>query len=313
MRIAMTALAALTLLAGCGGEEAAAPVAQTPAPTETPAVTQAPAPTETPGADAPASAENAFIGSIAVDPKDGTMFLGTGVGLFRVRKRGEEAVRIVGQLETPEGAGSVSSNLVVRAARPGELLASGHPEQGTLPENLGLIRSTDGGRSWTAVAQLGQADYHLLDLAAGRIVAVRADEADVLVSKDGGNSFEKRTPPAPPVDLAADPRDGSRLVVTTEQGSFTSSNEGRSWRPRDATPGGLLAWAAADRLYRADRRGEVTVSADGGGKWTKRGSIGTAPNELAASGGTLYASVAGGEVKWSGDGGATWRRYVRLK
>jgi photosystem II stability/assembly factor-like uncharacterized protein len=102
--------------------------------------------------------------------------------------------------------------------------------------------------------------------------------------------------------------------VTTEQGGFTSSNEGRSWRPRDATPGGLLAWAAPDRLYRADRRGEVTVSADGGATWSRRGAIASAPNELAAGrDGTLYASVAGGDVRSSGDGGATWRRYVKLK
>ena len=270
MRFAITALAALVLLlAACGGEEND-PAPAAPAATGTPA---APAPTATPGTDASdgqPSAANAFIGSIVVDPQDGTMYLGTGLGLFRVGRGGGEAERVVGHMQTPDGQGTVSSNLVVRPEASGKLLASGHPEDGTLPENLGLIRSVDGGRT-----------------------------------------FEKRTPPAPPVDLAAD---GERIVVTTEQGSFTSGNEGRSWRPRDATPGGVLAWAAPDRLYRADRRGEVAVSSDGGSRWEKRGSLGAGPNELAAGkDGTLYAAVPGGEVKASRDGGATWKRYVKLR
>jgi hypothetical protein len=311
MRTGIIALLALALLplAGCGGEEEAPP----PAATATPAATEtapATAATSTPAAPRQ-SAANAFIGSIAVDPEDGTLFLGTGLGLLRVDRRGGTAERVVGTLETAEGTGSVSSNLVIRPDGPGKLLASGHPEDGTLPENLGLIRSSDGGDSWTPVAQVGEADYHLLDLSGSRIVAVRADEADVLVSTDGGRSFETRTPPAPPVDLAVD---GDRLVVTTEQGAFTSANEGRSWRPRDATPGGLLAWAAPERLYRADRRGEITVSSDGGSRWVKRGSLGVGPNELAAAAdGTLYAAVPGGEVKTSSDGGATWKRYVKLR
>lgn len=302
-------IAALVLLAGCGGEEPQPPpAAETPA-----APASTPAPTVEPNAT-PGSAANAFIGSIAVDPDDGAMYLGTGLGLFRVEKRGAKAERLVGQLATPEGEGTVSSNLVMRFNRPGELLASGHPEDGTLPENLGLIRSTDGGATWTPVSQLGEADYHLLEPAGDRLVAVKADEGDVLVSTDGGQSFETRTPPAPPVDIAVDPGDPARLVVSTEQGIFSSTNEGGSWRPREPVPGAVLAWAAPDRLYRADRGGEVAVSADGGTTWKRRGTLGIGPNELVAErDGTLYASVPGGEVRTSSDGGATWERYAKLQ
>lgn len=242
------------------------------------------------------------------------MFLGTGRGLFRVARRDAAPERIVGQLTTSQGAGSVSSNLLVRASRPGELLASGHPEgQGTLPENLGIIRSVDGGRTWSAVAQTGEADFHQLELAGGRIVAVKADQGDMLVSGDGGRTFQTRTPPAPPVDLAVDPRDSRQMVVTTEQGMFTSSDEGRSWRPRDPTPGGQVAWAASGAVYAARESGDVRTSADGGHQWTGRGSLGIGPTELiAAADGKLYASVAGGEVRFSPDGGKTWKRYVKL-
>lgn len=112
----------------------------------------------------PGSAANAFIGSLAVDPADGTMIIGTGLGLFRLDPGRKKAERMIGELRSPAGSGPVSSNLVVRFAGPGELLASGHPEGGgtSLPENLGLIRSRDHGATWEPVAELGRADFHIL-------------------------------------------------------------------------------------------------------------------------------------------------------
>jgi photosystem II stability/assembly factor-like uncharacterized protein len=123
-----------------------------------------------------------------------------------------------------------------------------------------------------------------------------------------------RTPPAMPLDVAFDPEDPARMAVATEQGIFSSSDEGRSWRPRDAIPAGQLAWAAPDALYRADPGGLIKVSADGGGTWKDRGNVGLSVNELAVDdGGALYASVPGGEVQRSTDGGASWARLVKLK
>jgi hypothetical protein len=286
-------VAVLAVVAGCGDE----PVAEPPPPTPAPTVT----------ATAPDSAANAFIGSIAVDPADGTLFLGTGLGLYRYDGRGE-AERVVGELRTPDGSGPVSSNLVVRFAGPGELLASGHPEEpGELPEDLGLMRS-DGGRSWEPVAELGESDFHLLQVSGDRVAAVHAEEVDIQVSSDGGRSFETRTPPGTPVDVAFD---GDRMVVSTEDGIFTSSDGGETWRPREPAPGSQLAWG--EELYRADPGGVVFASADGGRSWEERGTVELTVNELAVDDdGALYASVPGGEVRRSRDGGATWRRYLKL-
>jgi hypothetical protein len=288
--------------AGCGGDDAA--------PQATPTAAAA-----TPSAAAPASAADAFIGSIAVDPGDTTVMLGTGVGLFRLDKGAKAAERVVGELRTPDGAGEVSSNLVVRYAGPGDLVASGHPQGGSLPENLGLIRSSDRGETWEPIAELGQSDYHILQVAGERVAAVNADAKEIRVSGDGGGSFAARTPPDTPLDVAFDPGDPARMVVTTSQGVFSSGDEGRSWRPRDATPSAQLAWAKPDALYRADPGGLIKVSADGGATWKDAGNVGSPMvNELAAdAAGALYASVAGGEVRRSTDGGATWARLVKLK
>ena len=308
--LARLAILLMLLLAGCGGDEpdeAAAPSTPTPNPTTAPDTTAEPS--------EPGSAANAFIGSLAVDPGDGTLMIGTGLGLFRLEPGAKKAERVTGKLDTPDGSGELSSNMVVRYSGPGDLLASGHPEgSGALPENLGLIRSTDAGDTWKPVSELGESDFHLLQARGDHVVAVRAEETDVLVSTDGGSSFETRTPPDTPIDVAFDPKDPKRMVVATAQGTFTSNDGGGSWRPRDPIPSDQLAWAAPDALYRSDRGGAVKLSADGGATWKEQGNVGLSVNELAADGeGILYASVPGGEVQRSTDGGATWKRLLRLE
>jgi photosystem II stability/assembly factor-like uncharacterized protein len=102
--------------------------------------------------------------------------------------------------------------------------------------------------------------------------------------------------------------------VATKQGTFTSNDEGRSWRPRDAIATEQLVWGKPDALYRADPGGLVKVSADGGSTWKDAGNVGITVNELAVDAdGTLYASIPGGEVKRSTDGGASWSRFVKLE
>jgi photosystem II stability/assembly factor-like uncharacterized protein len=306
VRARLAILVALAALAGCGGDEPAETVEQTPTPNPT---TEAEPPE-------PGSAANAFIGSLAVDPADGTLLIGTGLGLFRAAEGTGKAERVTGELTTPDGAGRVSSNLVVRFAEAGDLLASGHPEgAGTgLPENLGLIRSADRGDTWEPVSALGDADYHILQARGDRVVAVRAEELDIQVSTDGGSRFDARTPPDTPLDVAFDPENPERMVVATQQGTFSSNDEGRSWRPRDPIPSEQLAWAEPDALYRADPGGMVKVSTDGGATWQDRGNVGLTVNELAADDkGTLYASVPGGEIQRSTDGAKTWKRLLRLQ
>jgi hypothetical protein len=302
-------LLGLTLaVAGCGGDEPAE-TASTPTPNPTTAAPEAtPAP--------PGSAANAFIGSLAVDPGDGTLMIGTGLGLFRAEKGAQQAERVVGELASPAGTGPVSSNLVVRYAASGDLLGSGHPEGGDsgLPEDLGLVRSSDAGDSWEVVSAFGEADFHILQARGDRVVAVKVDEADIQISTDGGRAFEARTPPDLPLDVEFDPEDPARMAIATAKGTFTSADEGRSWRPRDPIPSEQLTWVKPGELYRADPGGGIKVSADGGATWKDRGNVGLTVNELVHDAdGALYASVPGGEIKTSSDGGATWKSLLRLE
>jgi hypothetical protein len=302
----------LIALAGCGGDDAPPPE---PAATVTPVPTAAPAetsePSEPPGGSAP------FIGSLTVDPRDGTVIAGTGLGLYRLAAGERVAERFEGELTTPSGSGPISSNLVLRFTGPGELLASGHPEggDGGLPENLGLIRSADGGATWESVSLLGEEDLHALDVR-GDVVAGQPVESErVLVSSDGGRSFEERTPPSAPIDVDLDPADPRRIAITTADGLFVSKDGGASWRQRDVlTTETHLAWSETGTLYRVDAGGGVQTSEDGGESWKEAGNAGGPPTTATVDAkGRLYVALAGGVIARSSDGGRSFDELTRLE
>jgi photosystem II stability/assembly factor-like uncharacterized protein len=301
-------------LSGCGGgtDEPAAPAPAAPTQAATAAPTDAPS-SATPPPAASGGASPA-INSLTVDPGDGTLMIGSGPALYRLSPGAREAERITGKLSTPQGEGTVSGTLILRFTGPGHLLASGHPEGGSLPENLGLIRSRDHGDTWEAFAGLGEADYHELEIAGKLLVGVNADSPDIQVSSDGGRTWASRTPPAPPIDVVVNPGDAQQWAVSTEQGTFSSGNSGGSWRPRDTTFGARLAWPANDALYSVDRNGKVRVSPDGGRSWKDRGEVGVGPSDVVAGrAGELYAAVIGGKVRRSRDGGASWTTVTTLR
>src|SRR5215213_1663463 len=287
---------AVAVLAGCGGDGGSS---------GTPAAELA-VPWVDPDGDAP------YIGSLSVNPGDGSLMMGTNTGLFEIPKTGGKPEKVTGSLKTPAGEGAVSESIVAKFTGPDELIASGHPSgDSTLPPALGLIRSSDAGKTWESVSELGTSDFHALSRAGDILVAPLYGQGQILLSRDDGKTFEPRVAPMALVDLAADPADPKRWAATSESGIFVSEDEGRTWRQRDPTPNVRLAWHDSGDLYRIDPGGPVKVSTDGGETWQDRGSTGGEPQALAVDeGGALYAATLDGKVQKSEDGGKTFTALV---
>jgi hypothetical protein len=304
-------LVMIAALAGCGGNDDPAPAE--PAATATATASAAPDDTSEPSGASGAP----FVASLTVDPGDGTLIAGTGLGAYRLAEGAKRAKPFDGQLTTPSGSGAISPNLVLRFSGPGELIGSGHPKDAGsgLPENLGLIRSGDGGATWTSVSLLGEEDLHALDVRGDVIAGQPVEAARVLVSTDGGRSFEERTPPSAPLDVDLDPQDPSRIAITTVDGLFVSRDGGRSWRQRDVlTTETHLAWSEAGPLYRVDAAGAVQVSGDGGESWKPAGNAGGPASTVTVDAkGRLYVALVGAKIVRSDDGGKSFQEITTLQ
>jgi hypothetical protein len=254
------------------------------------------------------SGEVPLINGLERDPGSGDLLLTTNRGFFRIDPETGEAERVRGTIKAGNAASTVGSFLYVHAVGPGEYIGSGHPEEPTLPEFLGLIGTTDGGETWTPMSRLGEADLHKIVLAHDRMYAFDAVLGAMLVSTDDGETFTERfTPRGLILDFVVDPEDPDVLLASTEDQVFRTGDGGDSWRPIQQAAGVRLAWPAPDALYRATSAGAIERSADGGDTWEQVGQVDGEPYKFKPVGPEeLYLAMADATVLHSIDGGETW-------
>ena len=189
------------------------------------------------------------------------------------------------------------------------LLAGGHP---------GLFRSTDGGTSFERVTgESAVPDAHALG-GAGDTVYLGSPQAGLMVSEDGGATWDTRNAEAGRSfmgTILVDPADPQRLLAPDmSDGLLASSDGGRTWTPLGG-PGGTMAAAwdptDTDRIVVVGMS-ESAFSSDGGLTWEPLPvPPGTSAVAFSRDGGTMYTAALDGEaavVSVSTDGGGTWSR-----
>jgi hypothetical protein len=242
--------------------------------------------------------ELAHVHGLGVDPGSGVLYAGSHYGLIRLPEQGEPT-RVADRVQDFMGFTVVG---------PGHFLASGHPGEGQDgPANVGLIESTDGGRSWHELSLGGQADFHVLEARHGLIFGSNAGQ--LMVSADG-RSWDDRAS-LPMADLAISPEDSQTLLATTQQGLARSTDGGRSFGLVESAPLlQLITWTDAGTVLGVTPDGAVHASTDGGTRWQQRGSVDGTAEALAAVGDEVHVATADGIVSSTDGGHAFQIRYA---
>ena len=247
-------------------------------------------------ATAPQEGVEAFghIHSLDVNPADDRLYVATHNGLFVQAEDGFQRV------------GDDQQDLMsFTIAEPDRFLMSGHPGPGSDgPPHLGLTESRDGGESWQSLSLEGEADFHTLEAVEDRVYGVDSQTGLLMVTTDGQQWQDLGQLPA--ADVAADPADPERLLLTDGRGSLVELELGGQPRLVESVPRlVLLDWVADDLLVGVGPEGEVHRSQDGGESWQETGSLPGAPYAVTATESRWYAATESGIVE-STDGGETW-------
>lgn len=240
------------------------------------------------------------VHGLGVNPADGALFVASHNGLFRAA-RDEAEARPVGS-----GGKDVMGFSIVG---PNRFIGSGHPgDFENLPPNLGLIASSDAGKTFQPVSLLGEVDFHVLRGAGPRIYGFDSLSGRFFVSRDAGRTWSKQRAPGALLDLAVAPRNPGRLVATTDDGLLSSGDGGRTWRRL----GKQIALPAPERLFILSQDGEVAVSPDGGRHFQRAGDVPGEPVAFVGAGSELYVALADNRIMRSTNGGATWTTRTRV-
>lgn len=221
--IAVIATVVVIGVAGCSAGSSPAGSDTAPASTAPSSATQSDAPTQ-PGAT---GATLGQLGHIHAIDGDGEILLASHHGIYRLD--------VGGTLDGPIGGDDFDGMgfTVVGST----LFASGHPGSQTPAElgspNLGIIRSDDGGRSWSPVAFTSEADFHVLTASPdGTLHGITTSSPALRSSADAGVSWTTGSELAA-VDLAAS---DTRVFAATEQGVQVSDDGGVSFTLLDGAP-----------------------------------------------------------------------------
>lgn len=243
------------------------------------------------------------IHELVIDPSDGTLLAATHEGLYRLTISPDGSATAAGPI------GDLDFDPMGFTIVGGTAYASGHPGP-TTPNtfgspNLGLITSTDLGKTWTNVSLTGVTDFHGLTVVAGdgspRVFGYDASAGRIERSLDGGSTWSDGAELVARDILAV----GSQLYATTPDGLAISNDDGTTFTVDTAAP--KLYVLAADQngtMAGVDTTDTLWTRAPGQ-DWVRGHTVTGTPQAFAVDGARIYVADDRG-IALTNDAGATW-------
>jgi hypothetical protein len=221
------------------------------------------------------------------------IYLGTHEGLYQY-KNSDTVLRV-----SPEVFDVMGLSIDGR-----RIYASGHPGPGSkLPEPVGLLLSTNTGKSWKKVSLQGKVDFHLLESYGSQLYGADSQSGDLMYSKDSGknwvslgiNTFSEIAIHPSRKARALALRDG-RLFQTTD--NFKTSSEVKLDLKLSQ-----LEWSKKQLLAASGK--DLLISNNQGVQWSKLYSFKGDISILAKSA-ELLVAIVGAQVWQSSNGGKSF-------
>lgn len=251
----------------------------------------------------PKAAALNHVHGISVDPASSRILLATHDGLFDATA--DQAVKV--------SDSTIDLMGFTATAEPEVFYASGHPGPGSsLPNPVGLIKSTDAGKTWEPVSRTGESDFHALTVSGNSIVAFDGQLRTIADGKTWTTSMATFVPAV----LAGSPA-STVVLATTENGVQRSTDSGTTWQAVPQSPIIQFAAIAASTdkapttAIGVEPNGTVHVSLNAGTTWAPAGKIDDqvqAVTAVESDTGELkiWAATTTG-IQVSTDGGVTFR------
>ena len=233
------------------------------------------------------------VHGLGTDPGDGTLYVASHYGVFRVADGSVTRV-----------AERWQDTMAFTVIGPGHFLASGHPDmREDLPVHLDLIESTDGAETWTPVSLEGEADFHALEATPEVLYGYDSASGSLLVTDDR-QSWRILTK-QPTSDLAADPTEPDHLLFTTPNGALMSLRRGAEPQQLNAPRLLFIDWPTPDLLVGVAPDGQVYASHDQADSRQSAGKLAGQVEALDVTADRWHVATSHG-VFASNDGGGTW-------
>lgn len=223
------------------------------------------------------------------------VILGTHEGLFRYVD--QKTVQLMG----PE-----IFDIMGLAVFGKKLYASGHPGPGSkLPEPVGLLLSTDSGKSWKRLGLQGEVDFHLLESAGADMYGVDSGSGNLLYSNNAGKKWTSRGKNVV-TDIAINPLKVGAALALRDGKLMATQNSFTKMRTVDSTPAFTsLDWITGSLLATGGK--SLYRSSDSGMSWKKLSEFPEDASTVTQSA-KIIAVVAGNSIYKSTDGGKTFKK-----